>query len=86
MLQAIAGYDPRDRASVRRAVPSTIGRRSRADVRGLRIGVIRHFWEEDLKVSDEVARAMERAMEHFRQLGATLEDVSHASLTAVPGR
>jgi aspartyl-tRNA(Asn)/glutamyl-tRNA(Gln) amidotransferase subunit A len=74
VLDAIAGFDPRDGASVRRA-PVEYRAALTGDVRGLRIGVIRHFWEEDLKVSDEVARAMELAMEHFKQLGATLEDV-----------
>ncbi|MPZ46970.1 MAG: amidase [Betaproteobacteria bacterium] len=74
VLDAIAGFDTRDGASVEYPrvpyrAPLT------GDVRGLRIGVIRHFWEEDLKVSEEVAAAMGAAIDAFRQLGATLEDV-----------
>ena len=30
----------------------------RRDLKGLRIGVVRHFWEEDLPVSAEVAAAL----------------------------
>ena len=74
VLEAIAGYDPRDSASVERPPVAYRGALA-GDVGGLRIGVIRHFWEEDLKVSEEVARAMEAAMTRFRDLGATLEDV-----------
>ena len=73
VLDAIAGYDRRDGASVPRP-PVPYGAALSDDVRGLRIGVVRHFWEEDLQVSDEVARAMERAIDTFRRLGATLED------------
>jgi aspartyl-tRNA(Asn)/glutamyl-tRNA(Gln) amidotransferase subunit A len=73
VLDAIAGYDARDPASVygpAGAYRASLG----GDVRGLKIGVIRHFWEEDLKVSAEVARAMDAAIEVFRKLGATVED------------
>src|SRR5690606_28488804 len=73
VLDAIAGYDRRDGASVPRP-PVPYRAALTDDVRGLRIGVVRHFWEEDLQVSDEVARAMERALDTFRRLGATLED------------
>ena len=73
VLDAIAGYDRRDPASVHCA---HTGYRAAltGDLRGLRIGVIRHFWEEDLKVGGEVARAMESALDVFRGLGATVED------------
>lgn len=73
VLDAIAGYDRRDPASVQCA---HTGYRAAltSGLRGLRIGVIRHFWEDDLKVSGEVARAMESALDVFRGLGATVED------------
>ena len=74
MLQAIAGYDERDGGSVDSEIPDYHAALT-SDVRGLRIGVIRHFWEEDLKVSDEVAGAMSSALGVLRELGAKLEDV-----------
>jgi aspartyl-tRNA(Asn)/glutamyl-tRNA(Gln) amidotransferase subunit A len=52
------------------------------DVRGLRVGVVRHFWEEDLKVPDESAHAMEAALDVLKGLGAKLEDVRMRPLQA----
>ncbi|MCC6535583.1 MAG: amidase [Burkholderiales bacterium] len=74
MLQAIAGYDARDGASVPAVIPDYRAALKR-DLHGLRAGVIRHFWEEDLTVSDEVAGAMDTALEVLRDLGAKLDDV-----------
>jgi aspartyl-tRNA(Asn)/glutamyl-tRNA(Gln) amidotransferase subunit A len=72
-LQALAGYDPRDAGSLRRPIPdyrAALGE----DLRGLRIGVLRHHWEEDLPASEDVRRAMDAALDVLRRLGATLED------------
>lgn len=74
MLQAIAGCDPRDPASVERPMPDYRAALTR-DVKGLRIGVIRHFWEEDLQLGPEVSRAMDAAIEVLSRLGAWLETV-----------
>jgi aspartyl-tRNA(Asn)/glutamyl-tRNA(Gln) amidotransferase subunit A len=72
LLQAIAGYDPNDPASANRHVPDYRSALT-ADLRGLRIGVLRHFWEEDLKINDELLRATEAALTVFDRLGARLE-------------
>ena len=45
-------------------------------VKGMRIGVIRHFWEKDLPVHAELPPALEAAISLFRELGATVEDVA----------
>lgn len=74
MLQTIAGYDARDGGSVRCAIPDYRASLT-TDLRGVRVGVIRHFWEDDLKVSDEVAHAMSAALDVLRELGAKTEDV-----------
>jgi aspartyl-tRNA(Asn)/glutamyl-tRNA(Gln) amidotransferase subunit A len=72
LLQAIAGHDARDPASADRPVPDYRAALS-GDVRGLRIGVLRHFWEEDLKVNDELVEATEAAIVVFERLGARVE-------------
>ncbi|MEX2642635.1 MAG: amidase [Acetobacterales bacterium] len=74
LLNLLAGHDDADPASV--AVPPRDYRAavSDADVRGLRVGVLRHFWEEDLPANDEVRAAMERAITHFTDLGCFVED------------
>jgi aspartyl-tRNA(Asn)/glutamyl-tRNA(Gln) amidotransferase subunit A len=72
-LEALAGYDPKDAGSLSRPIP----RYRRAlgdDLRGLRIGVLRHHWEADLPASEDVRRAMDAALDVLRRLGAELEE------------
>jgi Amidase len=45
------------------------------DLRNVRIGVVRHFWEEDHPANDEIRTAMNAAIAVFRDLGATIADV-----------
>ncbi len=72
VLQAIAGYDARDPASVDAVVPD-FRAALRTDLRGVRIAVVRHFWEEDLQAHPDVARAMETSLDVLRDLGAELK-------------
>lgn len=74
LLQAIAGHDRRDGGSVSCPIPDYRAAFT-PDLRGVRVGVIRHFWEEDLKVADEVALAMNAAIEVLHELGAQTQDV-----------
>jgi len=41
----------------------------------MRIGVIRHFWEEDAVVHKEVAQAMDAALDVLARLGARLDTI-----------
>ncbi|MFA5580727.1 MAG: amidase [Paracoccaceae bacterium] len=50
------------------------------DLKGCRIGVIRHFFEEDTKVSPDQISAINAAVGVFRDLGAVVEDVQLSSL------
>src|SRR4029077_21130635 len=74
MLQAIAGHDPKDPASADRRVPDYRAALT-GDIRGLRIGIVRHLYEDDTVVAPEVRAALEEAYAVFRSLGAILEDV-----------
>src|SRR5581483_641871 len=72
-LEALAGFDPRDAGSVprpRRRYRDALGE----DLRGLRLGVLRHHWEADVPASEDVRRAMDAALDVLRRLGASLED------------
>jgi len=74
VLQALAGYDAKDAGSLRRSIPDyrqALGQ----DLRGLRIGVLRHHWEEDIPASEDVRTAMDAALDVLRRLGAELEEV-----------
>ena len=73
VLEALAGYDPKDAGSLRRPIPryrEALGQ----DLRGLRIGVLRHHWEDDIPASDDVRTAMDAALDILRRLGAELEE------------
>ena len=73
VLEALAGYDPKDAGSLRRRIPpyrQALGQ----DLRGLKIGVLRHHWEEDIPASEDVRKAMEVALDVLRRLGSELED------------
>jgi aspartyl-tRNA(Asn)/glutamyl-tRNA(Gln) amidotransferase subunit A len=73
MLQAIAGHDPKDPASAGRAVPDyRLG--LSAGVKGLRIGVLRHLYEDDVPVAESLKAALEDAYDVLRGLGAIIED------------
>jgi len=73
LLQAIAGYDARDRHSVAHPVPdfnSEIGR----DLRGVRVGIPRGFLEA-LPVEATVARAFDEALRVLSSQGAAIVNI-----------
>jgi Asp-tRNA(Asn)/Glu-tRNA(Gln) amidotransferase A subunit family amidase len=72
-LEALAGYDPKDAGSLSRPIPR-YRRALGEDLRGLRIGVLRHHWEADIPASADVRRAMDAALDVLRRLGAELEE------------
>jgi aspartyl-tRNA(Asn)/glutamyl-tRNA(Gln) amidotransferase subunit A len=80
MLQAIAGHDPKDPASVGHMVPDYRAALT-GGVKGLRIGVLRHLYENDVPVADSLKAALEQAYDVLRSLGATIEDahIRHAA-------
>ena len=83
MLQAIAGHDPRDPTSSKAPVPD-YSRSLREEIRGVRIGLPRHyFFDDDPGVSREVVAKVEQAVEALAGLGAEVQDVTLPSLDYV---
>jgi aspartyl-tRNA(Asn)/glutamyl-tRNA(Gln) amidotransferase subunit A len=74
LLQALAGYDAADAGSTEQAIPDYRAALKSFRARGLKVGVLRHYWEEDLPAHEDLRHAMEESIKTFRQLGATLED------------
>ena len=79
MLQVIAGYDPSDPASADVMIPDYRSELT-GDIRDLRIGVVRNFWEADLPANVEVQAAMNTSIDVLRGLGTTCADVRMASM------
>ena len=73
VLQALAGYDAKDAGSLRRPIPR-YGEALGQDLRGLRVGVLRHHWEDDIPATEDVKKAMNAALDVLRRLGAELEE------------
>ncbi|MQF69310.1 Asp-tRNA(Asn)/Glu-tRNA(Gln) amidotransferase subunit GatA [SAR202 cluster bacterium AD-804-J14_MRT_500m] len=72
-LKVIAGHDPRDPASID-APLSDYRAALTGDVRGLRIGVPKEYFEVPVDV--EIKNAVERALDVLARLGAEVKEVS----------
>jgi aspartyl-tRNA(Asn)/glutamyl-tRNA(Gln) amidotransferase subunit A len=75
LLQAMAGHDPEDPASADRAVPDFTAELGKG-ARGLRIGVVRHFFETDNRASDATRAGIDGALDFFRKEGAEVRDIT----------
>jgi aspartyl-tRNA(Asn)/glutamyl-tRNA(Gln) amidotransferase subunit A len=74
MLQAMAGYDPGDPASADRPVPDYRAALS-GDVKGLRIGLIRHFYENDNPADEATRQGIAAAVKVFEDLGCSVREL-----------
>ena len=73
LLGAMAGFDPRDSTSVDVPVPDyTMG--LNASLKGLRIGIVREFFDKGLDAACETR--VREALAVYEKLGATLHEVS----------
>lgn len=75
LLQAIAGYDPQDANCANLAVDDYVANLDRG-ARGIRIGIPRKFFYEDL--DPEVSSAVEEALGVLRSLGAEIYEMELA--------
>ena len=84
LLQAIAGHDPADPGST--AAPlSNFAALLGHGVRGLRIGFVSHFHEQDLTAHPEVAAALREVVRVLRAEGAQVDTVTLPTLTEFAG-
>jgi aspartyl-tRNA(Asn)/glutamyl-tRNA(Gln) amidotransferase subunit A len=81
VLQALAGYDADDPGSSREPVGNYTAV-LRDGIRGLRVGVPREYFFEDVK--PEVVEAFDAAIATLRQLGADVRDVTIPSIGVSP--
>jgi aspartyl-tRNA(Asn)/glutamyl-tRNA(Gln) amidotransferase subunit A len=74
MLQAMAGHDPADPASADRPVPDYRAALS-GGIKGLRIGLIRHFYEDDNPADEGTRQAIAAAIKVFEDLGCSVREL-----------
>ena len=74
MLSAMAGHDPADPASADRPVPDYRAALS-DDVKGLHIGLIRHFYETDNPANEATRQAITAAAKLLEDLGCSVREV-----------
>lgn len=74
LLQAMAGHDTADPASARRP-PADFAGEIGAGVKGLKIGLIAHFYTEDMIAAPEQVAAIAQAADVLRRLGAEVRPI-----------
>lgn len=78
-LNVMAGHDPADTSSIRAAAPDFTSA-LRAGAKGLRVGVIRHFYTRDMEADPEMAAAIDDAAGVLDALGAEVREITLAPL------
>jgi aspartyl-tRNA(Asn)/glutamyl-tRNA(Gln) amidotransferase subunit A len=73
LLQAMAGFDPRDSTSAQEPVPDYTASLE-SDLTGLRIGMPKEYFGEGLDAG--VAASVLAAIDEYRRLGAEIRDIS----------
>lgn len=80
MMQVLAGPDASDPCSAMVEAPDFSDMSS--PIAGLRVGVVRHFFETDLPCAPDVAAAFEESLAVLRALGCVVSDVTIAPWSA----
>ena len=73
-LQVMAGHDPLDAASADRTVPDFLSQLDRG-VRGLRIGVPRHFFANHPHLTSDVLNGIDNTIRVLHEAGVHVEDI-----------
>jgi len=73
LLQAMAGFDPRDSTSVNQPVPSYTSDLSQP-INNLKIGIPEEFFSENL--NPQIANLVQNAIKELQKLGATVKSIS----------
>jgi aspartyl-tRNA(Asn)/glutamyl-tRNA(Gln) amidotransferase subunit A len=79
VLDLMAGHDPLDPGSVPHAAGGYAAGLDRG-VKGLKVGVIRHFYQSDMKADPEMAAGIDAAAAKLADLGAEVREIRTAPL------
>lgn len=75
MMQVLAKHDAQDPGSADYSAGDFISGLG-SGIAGLRVGVVRHFYEHDMPAEPEVLGAMDESLRTLEKLGASLRDVT----------
>lgn len=78
MLETISGYDPKDSTSAKVAVPHFSANLT-GNISGMKIALPKEYFQEG--VSEEIKEAVQKAASQFKEMGATVEEVSLPTLS-----
>ena len=82
LMQAMAGFDPKDSTSVDQSVPD-YGASLNDSLQGLKIGLPKQFFSTDL--DSQMAAAIQTAIAEYQKLGASVQEVDMPNLElAIP--
>jgi aspartyl-tRNA(Asn)/glutamyl-tRNA(Gln) amidotransferase subunit A len=73
LLDVLAGHDPADPASVAVPLPG-YAKAIEAPLKGLRVGVLRRFYEHDVPATPEMLKMMGQAAATLKRLGCRVEE------------
>ena len=79
LLQEMAGHDPLDPASADMPVPD-FSKGLNKSIKGIRIGVARHFFERDHEASEDTIKGIDGALRVLRRLGGKVKEVKLPAL------
>src|SRR6266568_4861393 len=79
LLQAMAGYDPADPASANHPIPDYRAA-IQGSVKGLRIGLVRHFYERDNDTNPATRAAIASAAQTLEGLGCSVRELTLSPL------
>ena len=77
LLEVISGHDPKDSTSLNLPVEHYAAHLN-DDIKGLRVGVIKELMNDAL--DEDVKKAMERAIEDYKKMGAEIVEISLPNL------
>ncbi len=75
MMDVLARHDPLDAACANVGTPDFAGSLG-GGISGLRVGVVRHFFETDLRTDPETIAALDTTLMVMREMGASVTDVT----------
>ncbi|MFB2538734.1 MULTISPECIES: Asp-tRNA(Asn)/Glu-tRNA(Gln) amidotransferase subunit GatA [unclassified Acinetobacter] len=81
LMNAIAGHDERDSTSVNREVDDYVANLNKTDLKGLRIGIPKQYFNVQGLAADVKAR-VEESLKQLEQLGATLVEIDLSMVDA----